>query len=242
MKFLKYSCGALIVALLASCGGSSGSNAGSSTTHSFVTPKMSSQQIYADTTLDNSNNTINQTTRNTITAVNADGSYVYTHDDPNNNSLTVNGTTYSTQTRSITDNNSGQELSYSYTPANGAPVACTVAPHGAGPNFPLTVGQNWTLNYAITCGTTAPVSYTQTGTVVGVESVTVPAGTFSAIKLQSTLTWTTPNGTTRTETITAWRDVNTEIQVKRVTNIVYSGTALVNGYPVTTTTTLESQS
>jgi hypothetical protein len=65
---------------------------------------------------------------------------------------------------------------------------------------------------------------------------------FSAVKLQSTLTWTGPDGTTRNEAITTWRDLNTEILVKRVTNIEYSGTALVNGYPVTQTTALKSQS
>ena len=241
MKFLKHCSVVMMTALAAGCG-SGGSNIGSSTTYSFVTPKVNSQQIYAYTTIDNSNNTINQSIRNTVTAVNADGSYVYVHDDPSGNSITINGTTYSTQTESITENNSGQELSYSYTPTNGIPVTCSVAPHGPGPNYPLTVGQAWILNYVVTCGTATPISYTQTGSFVGVESVTVPAGMFSAVKLQSTLTWTGPDGTTRNEAITTWRDLNTEILVKRVTNIEYSGTALVNGYPVTQTTALKSQS
>jgi hypothetical protein len=241
MKLLKYYSSALIAALVAGCGGS-GSDAGSKMTYSFVTPKVNSRQIFADTTLDNSNNTITQTTRNTVTAVNADGSYVFVHDDPTGNSVTVNGTTYSTITESITENNSGQEVSYTPMLVNAIGVTCTISPHGAGPNFPLTVGQTWISNYSITCGTAPPLSYAQTGSVVGIESVTVPAGTFSAIKLQSALTWTGPNGTTRTEAITTWRDVNTEIVVKRVTNIEYSGTALVNGYPVTTTSALESQS
>jgi hypothetical protein len=135
-----------------------------------------------------------------------------------------------------------RELSYSYAPANGTAVTCTVAPHGAGPDYLLTVGKAWALNCAITCGTVTPNSYAQTGSVVGTESVTVPAGTFLAIKLQSTLTWTDPNGTTRTESIGTWRDANTAIVVKRIINIAYSGTALLNGYPVTTTTALQSQS
>ena|SRR5450631_937135 len=241
MGFLKYYGGTLILALLAGCGGS-GSNAGSSTTYSFVTPKVNFQKVYANTILDNSSNTINQTQRNTLTAVNADGSYVFVHDDPNNNSVTVNGTTYSTPTETITDNNSGQELSHSFTNANGVLVTCTATPHGVGPSYPITVGQTWTLNFVGTCGTAAPISYTQTGVVAGVESVAVPAGTFSAVKLQSTETWTDNNGTKHTETITTWRDTSTAIVVKRVTNMEYSGTALVNGYPVTETLVLNSQS
>jgi hypothetical protein len=57
--------------------------------------------------------------------------------------------------------------------------------------------------------TAPPVSYTQSGSVVDVEAVTVPVGTFTAIKLQSTVTWTSPGGATRTQTVTNWRDVAT---------------------------------
>jgi hypothetical protein len=241
MKFLKDVCVVFILALLTGCGGS-GSNSGSSTTYSFVTPKVNSQRVYAYTIIDNSNNTINQTTRNTVTAVNADGSFIYVHDVPSGNSATVNGTTYSTPTETINENNLGQELSYSYINSNGNPVTCTATPHGAGPSYPIAVGQTWTLNFVASCGTATPIPYTQTGSVVDVESVTVPAGTFSAVKLQSTETWTDYNGTTRTETITNWRDINTGVVLKRMINTEYSGTALVNGYPVTKTLSLESQS
>ena len=241
MQFLKYCCGALMTVLAAGCG--SGTNAGSSTAYSFVSPKVNSQQIYSQTTVDNSNNTIYQTTRNTVTAINADGSYDLVHDDPSGSSTTVNGTTYSTITESIRENSSGQEIEYmAQPPPTIVGIACTVSPHGAGPNYPLTIGQAWTSNYSVTCGGIPPLSYTQTGSVVSVESVTVPAGTFSALKLQSTLTWTDPKGTIHNEATTTWRDINSAIVVKRVTNTEYSGTPLVNGYPVTSTSALESES
>ncbi len=48
-------------------------------------------------------------------------------------------------------------------------------------------------------------SITDNGTVVALESVTVPAGTFSALKLQSTEVWT-EDGQTVTEQITHWVD------------------------------------
>ena len=117
MTFIKSGSVVLILALLSGCGGSR-SNAGTSTTLNFVTPKVNSQRVYANTILDNSNNTINQTIRDTITTVNADGSFVFVHVDPNRNSVTVNGTAYSTPTETITDNSSGQELSHSFTAAS----------------------------------------------------------------------------------------------------------------------------
>jgi hypothetical protein len=97
------------------------------------------------------------------------------------------------------------------------------------------------MNYAVKCGTALPLQYSQTGSVVGTESVSVPAGTFATVKLQSTLISTDPNGTTRTWASTTWRDVNTSIVVKQVVDIAYSGTALMNGYPVSTMTALQSQ-
>ena len=148
MQFLKYCCGALMTVLAAGCG--SGTNAGSSTAYSFVSPKVNSQQIYSQTTVDNSNNTIYQTTRNTVTAINADGSYDLVHDDPSGSSTTVNGTTYSTITESIRENSSGQEIEYmAQPPPTIVGIACTVSPHGAGPNYPLTIGQAWTSNYSV---------------------------------------------------------------------------------------------
>ncbi len=227
---------AFVATLIAGCGGDGGSTA----TYSFVTPKVNSVRIYAYTTLDNSNNTINQTFRDTVTSVAAEGSYVAVHNDPSGNSITVNGTTYSITTESLTVNTSGQTLASSYTSANGAPVSCAFAPHAEGADYSLFIGKTWTLNYSRTCGTTTQL-FAQTGSVVGVESVTVPAGTYSTIKLQSTLTWTNSTGTTHTEAITTWRDASTAIVVKQVTNTAYSGTALQNGYPVTTTKVLQSQ-
>lgn len=230
----------LLSILMAGCGGSSGSESGAS--YSFVTPKLNSEAIYAYTIVDNSNNTINQIVRDTITAVNADGSYVFVHDDPVHDSITVNGATYSTLTESITVNSSGQHLSYSFASASGVLTPCTVTPHGAGPTYPITIGQSWALSYSITCGAFTTTTYLDAGTVAGVESVVVPQGTFMAVKLQSILSWTDPNGTVRTEAITTWRDVTTEVVVKRTIDIQYSGTALVTGHPVSTTLVLQSQS
>ena len=76
--------------------------------------------------------------------------------------------------------------------------------------------------------------------VADVESVTVPAGTFTALKLQSTLTWTDCE----------WDDPHPDHQqlarrrhvdtVKEEVAIAVSGTPPANGYAVSRTLVLES--
>jgi hypothetical protein len=78
------------------------------------------------------------------------------------------------------------------------------------------------------------------GSVADLEAVTVPAGTFSALKLQSTLSWTDLDGTTITQTVTNWRDVRTMFSVKEIVAIAYSGAIPANGRAVHTETVLES--
>jgi hypothetical protein len=121
-------------------------------------------------------------------------------------------------------------------------VTCTYDPHGSGPDFPVSVGATWTLAYTFACGVQTPVTYSQKGSVVDVESVTVPAGTYSALKLESTLTWTDLAEKTRTQTITNWRDVNTLISVKQEISIAVSGTIPAGGYAVSREILLQSAS
>jgi len=240
MNFCKWGGAALAAVLVVGCGGGSDTAAGDA--YTFVAPPASSSWTYTDTTVDDAGNIIHGTSRNTVASVSADGSYAFVHDDPTHSSITINGTVYATPTQAISDNRSGQDLSSSYTAANGNLVSCTYSPHGAGPDYPVSAGQSWTLSYAVTCGSSNKFSFAQTGVVIGVDSVTVPAGTYSAVKLQSTLTSTDAAGTTRTETITTWRDVVTSVVVERLTNIAYSGTPLVAGHPVTVTSQLQSHS
>ncbi len=120
-------------------------------------------------------------------------------------------------------------------------MTCTESPNGVGPQFPVSVGQTWALTFAITCGAGAPVSYTQTGTVVDVESIAVPAGTFSTVKLQSTIVWTDPLGTVHTTSLTSWRNVVDGRSVKQVENYSFS-VPPAGGHAVSRTTVLQSLS
>jgi len=217
--------------------GSYSSGGGSGPTYAFITPGLNSVRTYSETIVDNSDNVINLSYTETVTAVMADDSFTVLQEDPTQQSITVNGTTYSVTTDTVSVNNSGQEVGDSTD--NGT---CTYLPHGAGPDFPVQVGMTWTLTYTVACTATAPFYYSQSGTVADIESVTVPAGTYSAIKLQSTLTWTDTQGTTRTQTITNWRDVATTVSVKQTIDIAYSGTLPTHGYPVSRQILLESES
>jgi hypothetical protein len=227
------------------CGGGSGSgvsSSGSGQSYDFVPPPINSVRSYSETVVDNSNNTIDESFTVTVTALNSDGTYVELSEDPSHNSVFVNGTNYSILTETESLNDSGQETSYVYTAAGGGLVTCTYDPHGDGPNFPLSVGNTWTLDYTLACGSGSPVSYSQVGSVADVESVTVPAGTYSAIKLQSTVTWTDSGGTTRTQTVTNWRDVATLISVKEQISIAYSGILPTTGYAVSREILLQTSS
>jgi hypothetical protein len=230
---------AAAAALLSGCGGSSSDDG---ILYAFVPPTLHSERTYSETTVDNENNTIELSYTDTVTAVNGNGTYTVLQEDPNHESVLVNGTDYLIQTQTIQVNNSGQELSYASVDAAGAPFNCAYTRHGPGPDFPVAVGMTWTLNYTIACGGQTPVSYVQTGTVVDAESVTVPAGTFSAIKLQSTLTWTDAQGTRRTQTVINWRDVLTSISVKQSISIAYSGTLPTTGYAVSRAIILQKRS
>ena len=227
--------------LLTGCGGGGGGTA-APTSYQYVAPQVNSQRDYSQVLVDNDNNTINETITETVTTVNSDGSYVYTSADPTQNSVVVNGTTYTVPTETVNVNNNGQDTSYSYAGSSGSTIDCTYDPHGNGPNYPLVIGATWSQQYTLTCGTAAAITYSQSGTIVDVESVTVPAGTYNAVKLTSTVTWTTAGGAAITETITNWRDVTTQMPVKRTISSAYSGTLPTTGYAVSTTLELQSTS
>jgi hypothetical protein len=229
---------AALAASLTGCGG--GTNDGDSTLYPFVTPSVNSQRLYAETISDNQHSVILLSYTETVTAVAADGSYTVVQQDPNNESQLVDGTTYFIQNETLSVNNSGQTTAYTFVGPGGTPITCTYVPNGPGPDFPLAVGVTWTLDYTLGCGTQGPIAYVQNGTVVDVESVTVPAGTFNAIKLQSTITWTDALGTTRTQTVTNWRDVLTLVSVKESLTIAYAGTLPITGYPLSREIVLQS--
>ncbi len=247
MKLDRFLLISTLTSLVAGCGGhgayspsNSTTSSGSSTTYNFVEPKVNSQRNYTNTIVDNKNNNIPDTFVATVSAVNADGSYVIQQQDQSSSSVIVNGISYAVPTETENFNDSGQETSYTYTPSGGVLTTCSVSPHGAGPNYPLAIGDTWSTSYNITCGSDTPINYMQTGSAVDVETVTVPAGTYNTLKLQSTLTWTDANGTSYSKAITDWLDIDTSVLVQEKTTTTPSGTKPVNGYAASTDLVLQS--
>jgi hypothetical protein len=233
---------AALAASLTGCGGGSmgGSGGGNSSLHAFVTPAVNSQRLYKETISDNQHNLILLSYTQTVTAVAADGSYTVVQQDPTNQSQLVDGTTYFIQYETLSINPSGQTSAYTFAAPGGVPITCTYAPNGPGPDFPVAVGETWTLDYMFGCGAQPPIAYVQNGTVADIEPVAVPAGNFTAIKLQSTISWTDALGTTRTQTVTDWRDMMTLVLVKESITIAYAGTLPNTGYPMSTEIVLQS--
>jgi hypothetical protein len=229
---------AAAVATLTGCGGG-GDNAAFGATYPFVTPAVGAMRTYSETITDSSSNTVGLNFTSQVTAVDSDHSYTDTLSG--NNVVTLDGQIFgATENRSF--NSEGQELSYTYSASNGGTGSCTYDPNGAGPPYPLSVGQTWRIQFSYSCNGNAPITYTQNGSVVDIESVTVPAGTFSAVKLQSTITWTNSQGTTRQESITNWRDVATLQSVKESITYTVSGTPPSGAYVTNESTELLSAS
>jgi hypothetical protein len=231
MKTLKFPLAMSISCVLAACGGSGSSGSGSSaaTNYNFVIPAVNTQLTYDETLVDNSDNTINLSYTQTVVAKNANGTFVVFQNDPANNSVTVDGTNYSVVPETITLTSSGQILS---TVNQNTQITCTNVPFGEGPVYPISVGKNWSTNFAVTCGSGPSISYYHFGNVVDLETVTVPAGTFSALKLASGIDFTDANGTTHSVTTTTWRDAATGIIVQQQAIYGYGGTPQTSGYVV----------
>jgi hypothetical protein len=224
---------ALLTAAGCGGGGSGGTTTGSGTTYSFAPPTAGASGTSAVTIVDNANNTIELSQTSTVLSVNPDGSFTTLSQESSTGAVVVNGTNYLMPPTTHTINGSDQETSYEYTDATtGAAVTCSYDPHGLGPDGPLGVGQTWTLEFTFGCGTATPIMYTQMGSVVDIESVTVPAGTYTALKLQSTVTWTTAAGAMRSETITNWRNSVGLGSVKQEITYAYGAPLPTAGYPL----------
>jgi hypothetical protein len=250
-KKISVVCMTMLMGLVACGGNGDGSNGftvgatntpGSGTSYEFVPPVVNSSRVYAVTIVDNSNNMINVGYSETVMAVAANGVITEQQQSTTGTGDTVNGTDYSLVTETQTFNAMGRETGYTYTESNGNPGSCIYDPYAGGPMSPLTVGQTWQINYTQVCNGNPPIDYSQQGSVVDVESVTVPAGTFTALKLQSTISWTTSNGTSHLQTATNWVDVATFHSVKESITYVDSGTPPTDGYAVSRQVVLESAS
>lgn len=235
-----------IATALSACGGGGGNDtanvAVATITYTYVAPQAGAQLVYADTLVDNLNNTINRSLAVGVTAVSAGAGYTATEADPSNNRVASGAVDHTFYPTSYTYDAAGRATGWTVTGASGTPVQCQVTgAQPAGAPSPLTAGQAWNATYTEVCGGGSGLTYTQAGTFVGIESVTVPAGTFSAYKFVSTTTWTA-NGRTTTESVTRWRDAAATGSriLKSLATFTYSGAAPPQGALVSETQSLQS--
>ena len=219
----------IFLSALAGCGGKVNTPANEfppAASYSYVVPKAGQQTTFADTYVDNLNNTVNRTLVENITTVNADGSFSASWNDPSMQTTiagTVDQTFYPTAS---SYNNVGQTLSYVVTPYTGSPSSCTAAPHLGEAPSPLIQSQNWTFNYTLTCDSNAPVSYGQTGAFQDIEQLTTTSGIFNAYRFTSVIKYSQA-GMPVTKYVTTW--MNATVSDTRVLQesvyYLYSGTA-----------------
>ncbi len=224
---------AAVVAALSVLGGCGGSDAGDpgdppvqATTYAEVTPPLGSLDSFQTVELDDSGNTVGRGYEERVTAVGADGSYQLTQDDPQNQTVTVDGITYhydpTVRQYGPTSANNAQSQ-YTVTLPGGGTATCVYAVQSGEHARPFYVGQSWTTNYTVTCGTVT-TAYVSTGTVAAVESITVPAGTFTTLKETTSSSWTTAAGQKIVEHSDLWMDPSHGFfTVKRVSTYQRSG-------------------
>jgi hypothetical protein len=213
--------------------------AAATVTYRFVPPKAGAHLVYADQLVDTLNNTLHRTADDDVTAVNADGTFAVHEEDPSHDHVvsgTVDQTLYPTD---FQYDAAGRVAATTVDRGTGV-AHCTYQGSGGAPAT-LAVGAGWNAQYTETCDGGAGVTYTQSGTLAGVETITIAAGTFSAYKFVSTTTWTF-NGITRTESATRWRDASggDTRTLKMVRSIAYSGGTPAAGSPVTASRELQS--
>lgn len=239
--------------LIAACGGGGGDPGGptnppappappgqpsapsqpTSTTYAFVAPAVGTQSSYADHQLDTQNNALERTLVETVTAIQVDGSFVVHEQNQADPTLNPADTQYGA---------AGERVWWTIDPSRLF-VQCRITQGREGPPSPLAVGGAWSTSYALLCGsgtTGSTVNYTQAGTLVAVETITVAAGTFSAYRFTST-TSSTRGGVTATDNATFWRAASGDTRLlKRMVTSSFSGGTPPQGSLLSSSRELES--
>jgi hypothetical protein len=230
-------------AALAACGGGNSTPpapapAPAPQSFSYVAPALGATDTWSRVLTDSVGTGVAMQVRLRVTQVNADGSQVWTYDDPTGVDVVQDNLAFRTVPEVIDISATGGTLDYTATRADGTQVTCTYGPGAtatAAANAgrvtelaarraqDITIGQTYTSTYAITCAGQAPVTYHATAYVIGYESVTVPAGSFQAVKETVSLTYT-DNGVDGIVTTTLWRDpANSMLSVKSDQAVFRSG-------------------
>lgn len=235
MKIQTAACGLLLSVMVVACGGGGGGGTTAPVVYTVPTPSLNAQASHYRAVTDNLGGTWNLTSVSTVYAVNADGSYSVKASDPNVQVQPVNGNNYFIVAADTTVDSTGLVVTNNITG-----VVCTGAVVGTTSGKSLQVGQTWSNTTTTTCSNapSAPTSVAITGSVLALESVTVPAGNFTALKILRTLVSQNNSGGNLTETVTDWLDTVSGQTVKTTDTLAFSGTLPTGSYPVSRTIVL----
>ncbi len=215
MKLTHLAAIAAIGSCLAACGGNGDDNSPDSgpttppagaTLYPEVTPPAGSTETFVTAKIDDANNTINGTYTETVASANSDGTYTIDEFDPTGSTLNVDGITYHLNPSTLSFGSDGVETGVVVSLPNGSTQTCTLSTLTGGHAHPIWVGQAWAQTRRESCTPGTVETLTESGSVLALESVTVPAGTFMALKETNIQSWTDANGQNITETITHWAD------------------------------------
>ena len=229
-------------ASLAACGGSGDSPPppppALPQTFSYVPPALGAVDVWTRTLTDNLGTSVTLQLRQRVTQQWPDGREILTYDDPSGVVETHDGLTFRTTPQTDDVAADGNVTDYTNTHLDGTQVTCTYGPATNGTAAAnvgrvtalaarrpqsISIGQTWTSTYTISCVGQAPVTYRATADVIGYETVTVPAGTFQAVKETVMLSYV-DNGVAGTASTTLWRDpAHSMFAVKSDETITHDG-------------------
>ena len=216
----------LLCLALFGCGGS-GNDAPAVT---LVAPPVGSKINYQITDTDNSKNIISWQLESKVLSSSVDGSYSISLVGNGGNNV-VNGARYGT-VNEIATYNTDRALA-SYTIQGVTPVTCTYDTPVPPLPFNYATGAAWPIiisHVACSDGNSFDINR-QEGSMIGIESVNVPVGIFSAKKLQYKRVVTNlKTSGVRTEQSTVWYDMLSGRLLQASTDFTYSNTSFTSGY------------
>lgn len=207
---------AAVLLALAACGGGGGDSASNTTTSTTTTttlptypevkPTQGDTLIYSQTNTVGNNPPVTINVTRYYRVVNSNGSVTYTN--------TIDNPVYIGNTQVFaTDGGLLSSSNFGNVGNN-----CSYATSFAAPNYPLYVGQTINATVVQTCvnnGTTTIYDVVRTGSYAALESVTTPAGTFSALKqVISTISTSRTDGSQSKTDQTCWLDTVLSRSVK----------------------------
>ncbi|GEM_PF-2193640 len=222
----------------------------SAKTYSFGTGVVGATSSYDEEVVDNYSDKIDLVTTDQVTNVNSDGSATQHLSEVATSASTYHGTLYGSadHTQSYDASHHLIQDYLTYETTDPGPIfsnTCSFSPSAAILPNPLYVGETWTSSWSESCSSGYKGKSTLTnGSVSGIESVTVPYGTFNALKIQYTITKINSNsGFAETDTITEWRSTNGNGLLKLAETFAYSSPPNgANGYAVSQTQVLDTVS